>query len=73
MAGQDRGRLDLQADPAEQTNLAADNPELVNTLIKALNAAISEGRTTPGPAQENDTPVPAFHPELLKKCPQASR
>ncbi len=65
--------FDLHADPAEQTNLAADNPELVNTLIKALNAAISEGRTTPGPEQSNDTPVPAFHPELLKKYPQASR
>ncbi|MCP5535024.1 MAG: arylsulfatase [Akkermansiaceae bacterium] len=65
--------FDLEADPAEKTNLASKNPELVSTLIQAVNTAITSGRTTPGPRQDNDTPVPAFNAKLLKAYPEAAR
>lgn len=65
--------FDLDTDPTEKNNLAEKKPELVNTLIKALNSGISNGRTTPGPQQKNDTPVPAFNPKLIKQYPQAAR
>ena len=65
--------FDLESDPTEKINLAAKNPELVGTLIKALNTAITAGRTTPGPDQKNDTPVPPFNAKLIKQYPKASR
>lgn len=52
--------FDLEADPAEQTNLASKYPEMVTKFIKLVNTAISAGRTTAGPPQKNDTPVPAI-------------
>ncbi len=48
---------DLIADPAESTNLAAENPEVVARLTKLLHRQITEGRSTPGPGLSNDTKV----------------
>ena len=43
--------FDLEADPAETTNLAAAHPEIVARLGRLLRAQIDAGRSTPGPAQ----------------------
>ena len=43
--------FDLEDDPAETTNLAAAQPEIVARLGKLLRAQIDAGRSTPGPAQ----------------------
>jgi len=65
--------FDMEADPQEKINLSKQHPELVHTLIKAVNTAITNGRTTPGATQKNDTPVPAFHSKLIKQYPAATR
>lgn len=49
---------DLTADPGETTNLASKNPEVVERLTALLHRQITEGRSTPGPKQTNDTEVP---------------
>jgi len=46
---------DLSSDPAEARNLADQHPERVKGLTKKINAIITEGRTTPGAPQANDT------------------
>ncbi len=48
---------DLAADPAESTNLAAKNPDVVARLTMLLHHQIKEGRSTPGPKQSNDIKV----------------
>jgi arylsulfatase A-like enzyme len=49
---------DLANDPAETNNVASANPELVGRLTSLLQSYIDSGRSTPGPAQPNDTPTP---------------
>jgi arylsulfatase A len=46
---------DLARDPAEEHNVAADNPEHVERLKKQATDIVLNGRTTPGAAQANDT------------------
>ena len=46
---------DLSSDRSETKNLAATNPEMVDSLKKKMNKLIAEGRSTQGPAQSNDT------------------
>ncbi|BDS06638.1 arylsulfatase [Oceaniferula spumae] len=65
--------FDLEADPAEKNNLAEKQPERVNEMIKLVNKAITEGRTTPGEKQENDKPVPEFNKQLIETYPAAAR
>lgn len=65
--------FDMDSDPAEQNNLAEKHPNKVNELIKLVNTAITQGRTTPGPKQQNDKPVPAFRDQLIKAYPAAKR
>lgn len=48
---------DLTTDPAETINLAPQNPEVVTRLTLLLHRQITEGRSTPGPEQTNDTQV----------------
>lgn len=45
----------LKADPGEQHNLVNSNPKKVTELKQLLNKYITEGRSTPGLAQKNDT------------------
>jgi arylsulfatase A-like enzyme len=49
---------DLEKDPAETNNLASANPEVVERLTALLQSYIDNGRSTPGPAQHNDTLTP---------------
>jgi arylsulfatase A len=46
---------DLTADPAEQKNLAAAHPEVVQRLGRRLRADIDRGRSTPGASQPVET------------------
>jgi arylsulfatase A-like enzyme len=48
---------DMEKDPSETKNLAAENPEVVSTLRKKLQSQIDAGRTTQGAAQQNDVPI----------------
>ncbi|MBP7141413.1 MAG: arylsulfatase [Opitutaceae bacterium] len=43
--------FDLEKDPAETTNLAEQNPDLVQRLARRLCADIERGRSTPGSPQ----------------------
>jgi arylsulfatase A len=56
----------LKSDPGETQNLLADHPDRVATMKAALETAIAQGRTTPGPQQSNDTEI-----LLLKPTPTA--
>ncbi|SDC98134.1 sulfatase family protein [Niabella drilacis] len=47
----------LEQDPAEQTNVAAQNPEIVARLKRNLQHIISNGRSTSGTPQANDVKV----------------
>ncbi|MEQ9411430.1 MAG: arylsulfatase [Fuerstiella sp.] len=46
---------DLATDPGETQNVVDQHPELVRTLQESLTNIVKNGRTTPGPAQANDT------------------
>jgi len=48
---------DLEADPAETTNLEAEHPEIVADLIARLSDEVRRGRSTPGPDLANDREV----------------
>lgn len=48
---------DLSADIAEQRNVAADHPEVVQRMTDLLQGYADSGRSTPGAAQKNDIPV----------------
>ncbi|CAA6677541.1 MULTISPECIES: arylsulfatase [unclassified Lentimonas] len=54
--GSPKGQLyDLEADPAETTNLFDSNPEVVEHLVAQLQAYVDQGRSTDGPKVPNDT------------------
>jgi arylsulfatase A-like enzyme len=56
--GPEPGQLyNLADDVAESSNLYAKHPEIVAELTALLETYINEGRSTPGPKQENDVPV----------------
>ena len=48
---------DLEADPAETRNRAADHPEVVARLGVRMRTLLENGRTTPG------APQPYLHPD----------
>ena len=56
------------SDPGETTNLYAQHPEIVAELTALLKKYVEEGRSTPGPKQQNDVPV-----DWEKKNPPAGR
>ncbi len=52
---------DLSSDIGEKKNLQAEHPEIVERLTKLLEKYVADGRSTPGAAQRNTTPV-SLHP-----------
>jgi arylsulfatase A-like enzyme/trehalose utilization protein len=48
---------DMTADRKESQNLVEREPDVVAELTTLLEAAVENGRTTPGPSQSNDTKV----------------
>jgi arylsulfatase A-like enzyme len=44
----------LSVDPGEQHNVIASNPDVAKKLIALLTRYVRQGRSVPGPAQEND-------------------
>jgi len=48
---------DLTTDPAEQYNVQAKHPEVVQQLTALLKGYVASGRSTPGPKQKNDVAV----------------
>ena len=49
--------FNLPEDLSERRNLYAERPELVRALKDVLEKIKRNGRSTPGPAQKNDTPI----------------
>jgi arylsulfatase A len=49
--------FDLAKDPHEDTNLAAEYPEQVQTMVALLLQQVENGRSTPGPKLKNDQRV----------------
>ena len=47
----------LQADRGEQTNLVAEYPEKVESLLQLLGQQVEDGRCTPGNPVDNDREV----------------
>ncbi len=47
----------MSADPAETKNLQAANPEIITRLTALLESCVTNGRSTPGPKQPNDTSI----------------
>jgi len=48
---------DMAADRGEQTNVAAERPEIVDRLTRVLEKYVRDGRSTPGAPQRNDTTI----------------
>ncbi|MDE0262854.1 MAG: arylsulfatase [Bryobacterales bacterium] len=53
--------FDLDTDVRETKNLASDRPEVVARLAALLDKTVADGRSTPGPALENDVPHVEVH------------
>jgi arylsulfatase A-like enzyme len=49
--------FDLSADIGEKASVQAHHPEVVDRLTKLLEKYVADGRSTPGSAQKNTTPV----------------
>jgi len=49
---------DVEADVGETRNVQSEHPEIVADLTAALQDMIQRGRSTAGPEQRNDVPVP---------------
>lgn len=47
----------LENDIAETKNLADKHPEIVTELTTLLQSHVDQGRSTPGPPQQNDRPI----------------
>jgi arylsulfatase A len=62
----------LEQDPAETTNLAEKNPQRVAKMKSLMEKIIADGRSTPGPPQENDVAV-IRHPTATAKLPATTR
>ena len=48
---------DIQADPAEEKNVEAENPDVVKQLTDLLERYVAQGRSTPGAPQKNAVAV----------------
>jgi hypothetical protein len=59
----------MQTDPGETRNLHADKPDKVRELVPLLKKQVADGRSTPGPRQENDVPVDIWKLETMPSVP----
>lgn len=59
--------FDLEADPGEHRNLAAEHPEVVKRLTSLIKQQIAEGRTTEGAAESNDGET-KLYPDWISKA-----
>lgn len=48
--------FNLEEDPTESVNLAANEPERVAAMVRMFDAQFEAGRSTPGDGRENDRP-----------------
>lgn len=55
---------DLESDRSEKNNVQAEHPEVVARLTQLIEKYISEGRSTPGKPQVNDTSVDLWKTQL---------
>ena len=53
---QKRELYNLATDPGETENVIEQYPEVADRLAETISDIVRQGRSTPGPAQENDTP-----------------
>lgn len=56
---------DMDTDPGEKTNVQAENPDKVKEMVALLKQLVADGRSTPGPRQENDVPVDIWKLETM--------
>jgi len=56
-AGPNGQLYDMEADPSEENNLYAENPEKVKELMAQLKKYVDLGRSTPGEPQKNNKKV----------------
>lgn len=61
---------DLEADLGEKENLAQKDPDRVKAMADLLSKAIRDGRSNPGPKQENDGWPGTISAEALELLPQ---
>lgn len=54
---------DMSKDVGERTNAYNQHPEIVTRLTKLLEKYVADGRSTPGPAQKNDSRVAIWKKE----------
>jgi arylsulfatase A-like enzyme len=54
--------FNLRDDVAEENNVQADHSEIVEQLTALMKQYIEKGRSTPGPAQPNDTDIKLIKP-----------
>ena len=60
---------DVEADESETTNLEDSHPEVVKALVDTLAESFHNGRSTPGPIQQNDG-WPRIDKKIAKHFPQ---
>lgn len=56
---------DLSADLAEQKNVQAEHPEVVDRLTKLLEKFVTDGRSTPGAVQQNAVAIELWKDRTL--------
>ena len=47
----------MKDDPEEKNNVYRQYPEQVRKMISMLEKTVSDGRSTPGPLQQNETEI----------------
>ena len=47
----------VDEDPREEHNVFGEHPKLEKELTELIKQTVANGRSTPGPAQQNDVPV----------------
>ncbi len=67
LAAYERVQLfDMEADPAETSNLSGKHPELVQQLTQLAEKYIADGRSTPGAKQKNDGSATHLYPGWMR-------